>query len=338
MHPGHGYESGRDPYGSEPRPPSRQGVTVKREMMLRVLLLSGLLGESAAAQTPLFHLDHLGCGVEPAILDELAGSRFLADTFAHAAPGGARDGDVAWSGFYVYGRLTYMEIFLAEGFPVPTETGDCMMALNAEAPGSVVWLLDTMKVALPASRPQRFERRINLRGREFDWFSAALFDWEDKGGLGVWALEYNPEFKRNASPDLYQEPGDITRERGAPPVAHHPHKLLEDVVGLTLALDPGRIETLSAQLRVMGYRIEDDGREAAAIAPDLTIRMRPRTGERYTIAAIHMRLTRAVPQQSIHRFGDEDDGAAALVVGPGDGAILYLGGGAATDTVRSGRR
>ena len=298
--------------------------------MLAIPLLSLALGAGVASQTPLFHLDHLGCAVAPGVLEAMTASRFLADTFAHAAPGGARDRDVSWSGFYVYGRFTYLELFRAESFAVPAETGDCMMALNAETPGSVDWLLDTMNVALPASHPHRLDRRINLRGRELDWFSAALFEWEDKGGLGVWALEYDPEFKHDASPRLYPEPGDITRERGAPPVAHHPDKLLADVIGLTLALDPKRMQTVSGQLRIMGYRIEEGDRGITAQAPDLTIRMRPRNGEPYSIASVRMSLTRAVAERSIYRFGGEEGEGATLVVGPGDEAVLYLDG-------RSGR-
>ena len=162
-----------------------------------------------------------------------------------------------------------------------------------------------MEAHHPESKPSRYIRHIAARGEQFPYSHTATFH-HDTGheGFGAWAMEYHHDFK-NRMTDGRSDPGDITREKSAPPYAHHPHKHFNDIVSVTAAVSDVRRKNLVNLLRAMGYEVRARGDVTVCRGNENIVKLVPRTNEGYAIQRIVVSLMRPKDGQRVYRFGPD---------------------------------
>ena len=283
------------------------------------LAAASLVPPALAEEEPLhFAFDHVGWMVDQDTLDMLAESSVLAEEFAHTTVRRSPDG-VPFA-VYVYGKLSYLEFMLVDAarqIGLDVAAGDGMVAFNAEEEGSVDRIIARMGEQYPESNPQKGFRTLNLGEQSIPWFHTALFDYQrGHEGFGAWVKEYHREFKNQATGG--RSPiGDVTRIRDAPPVSHHPDKLLEDVVSLTAAVPDTRRRNLVNLLTELGYEVDERGTTTVLTGAENVLRLIPRTDQKYVITSVELSLTRKQEGEEEYRFGSDivlrfEDGRRAV--------------------------
>lgn len=178
----------------------------------------------------------------PLITDEL-GSFATRTTTANA---GER-----WTGHYLRGKNTYIELFGPGGFR-DARPGMVGIGFGVEDSGGVAALS-----AAFSARGIAFDTSTRVRlvdGREIPWFFVGALALPDSvtPTLTTWVMEYHPAWAAHQAATDSVSPSDITRRRFLKP-AYDAHRLLGDVVGATVAIPPSELSTIADELEVFGY-------------------------------------------------------------------------------------
>ena len=227
-----------------------------------------------------------------------------------------------WTGRYLYGKQTYIELFGPGDLSLgdsPAPIGTWGIAISADVPGGNA----ALKRALEAAGQKAF---VEMETRKFGnrtvpWFEAltAVTPYGDSGDLAedvtIWAMEYVPSYFEvaEAAKEPAEHPGDVvSRERYQPDA--YANKLMRDVTFAHFdvgAADLARIEPL---LRAAGYRIVRSGSDIQAIGRDSTFRFSLIAADGRALREVRFALNRPVSGRV------ETIGRSRLSVGPGAAA------------------
>lgn len=206
-----------------PRARAKRISGARRRLLVRVVLLALLTACAApgAAQSPQSAtLNHLYAVVDQETADAISQSAFLRDFANLRVTTVAADQGRSWSGRYLLGRETYVEIFgpgdsLDAGAPRPP--GAIGIALGGDREGSLAELRRRLDGAGRASQTVMRTRQFGTRS--VDWFWSLTLDGQfapSSPPVVIWAMEYAPAFfdAPEAQKELAEHAGDrVSRER-----------------------------------------------------------------------------------------------------------------------------
>ena len=252
------------------------------------LLLSSAPVFSADGPTPVF-LSHIWIALDQATYDALRTSKEV------AALGAVKEqkvlaGSESWSGFYWWARQTYMEFYGAAALPDETLVGDCGIGMSVETPGGVAAVAGRLRT--------RFGDRVEIDKQvrstatgDIPWFTSTHL--KESRTTAMWVMELDPRYFAAIHPEapvrnpLSRDPWDFRR-----------NQTLDNVVGLTVALDKEKAAEFITQLELFGWSVHRTGNGDVAVGPDGKIRVVP-AGGRTGIKEVDLHLRRSVPKQRI---------------------------------------
>ncbi|MEU4655252.1 DUF5829 family protein [Streptomyces sp. NPDC023723] len=299
-----------------------------RVIMIFAVALTGVSGAGATAGAaesggePLLYFNHAYGVLDRETADAIEDSAYLREfaNFQVRTTTGA-DGQT-WTGRYLMGRETYVELFGVGDLAGPDGTlGAGGLGVSAERAGDLAKAVDRLP-SFGVAEPVLFQQTRDFGdGVPVPWFDAVFTDTQ-YDAFGAWGMEYRPEYF--ADPRGNTEPasgaGDVGRERYLSD--DYGSRLMRDVTSIHLGVTQGDLADTVPLLRAGGFavRVLADG---GVVADDGMTKVRldavPR--ERAGLRHIGFALNRAVPEQRVERIGD-----SALVVGPGARAEWTFGG------------
>lgn len=227
-------------------------------------------GQPSAGKDLPVYLNHLYLVVDARTYDAISGSAFVKDRFAAFSQDATVTGDGAfWSGAYLEGRRTYIELFRASA---ERPAGTSGIGLGVEQEGGI----ERCERRLLEAGLSDFSTGLQTRARgaeQVPWFYLLEFKSQSEGLLlEYWIMEYHRDYLRGRRRDLPAAPPGITREEYQAR-SYDPSRLLEDVTGLTVALYPEQSRSLLATLSALGYATERSASVSVAIGPGVEIRL-----------------------------------------------------------------
>lgn len=220
-----------------------------------------------------------------------------------------------WSGRYLLGRSTYLELFGEGDLPGQDAAfGSGGMGLSTENAGQ----LPTVRQRLvdQGVTPTDFDQTRDFGdGVPIPWFDA-VFTTTAYDKFSPWAMEYRPEYFADPRSDTEpaSHPGDVGRERYLND--DYQDHLMRDVSGVQIAVSQRDLDSTVPLLQAGGFSVHTTGGGSViATHGGTTIRLDPTTGaagaRRVDMSLNHMVLYRHV----------EHIGRSTLTVGPGFGAV-----------------
>jgi Family of unknown function (DUF5829) len=282
-----------------------------RRTLLALILaaLVALLG-AAVSSGPLpfpVSLNHFYVVPDAATYRAIAGSEFLKGEFAVTETRTTVRADSTYTGFYVYGVNTYFE-FLESISDGSIAKGASGVAFGVDEAGGLK--------AIAAAMPEEFPGEAALitralNDRPVPWFFMATpksFPYGDSSGFSFWLMEYHTNFLAEWKPQPQGSNKGVSRrdilERYAHTLGGQPAQpLLQDVVGLTVALDEARIKRWSELCRAFGFRLGNEKGATVLEGPDLTLRLLPARSDWRGVREILMRLRRPPANPGEHKLG-----------------------------------
>ncbi|WP_395511133.1 DUF5829 family protein [Streptomyces racemochromogenes] len=230
-------------------------------------------------------------------------------------------GGETWTGRYLRGRETYLELFGVGDVPGQDGTlGAGGMGISAERAGDLA-------TATARLHDQGVPNPITFRqtrdfgdGTPVPWFDA-VFTTGQYDGFGAWGMEYLPEYfadpRSDTEPAAY--PGDVGRERYLPD-GYRDH-LMRDVTSIRLAVTARDLAATLPLLRAGGFTVRElPNGSALAQGGGTTIHLDPVAREQAGLREVEMSLNHPVAYRHEERIGH-----STLVVGPGDRAVWTFG-------------
>ncbi|MGW5179345.1 DUF5829 family protein [Streptomyces sp. NPDC004082] len=232
-------------------------------------------------------------------------------------------GGQTWTGRYLTGRETYLELFGVGDLPGQDGTfGAGGMGVSTERSGDLRTVTARLREA-GVTDPVEFRQTRDFGdGVPVPWFDA-VFTTAQYDTFGAWAMEYLPEYfadpRGNTEPA--DHPGGVGRERYLSD-AYRDH-LMRDVASIRLAVSERDLAATVTLLRAGGFvvRPAPGGGGTVARRGGTTIRFDAVPVGEVGLREVTFALNRPVSDRHEERIG-----RSTLVVGPGARAVWNFAG------------
>ena len=264
--------------------------------------------------TQLLFFNHMYAVLDRATADAIADSAYLRQfaNFQLRTTTGS-DGQT-WSGRYLLGRETYLELFGVGDLPgQDAQLGSGGLGLSTEKAGDLATV--RQRLVDLGTKPIDFEQTRDFGdGVPVPWFDG-LLTTTTYDRFSPWAMEYRPEYfadpRSGTEPASY--PGDVSRERYLND-DYRTH-LMHDVTSVRFAMSKRDLDSTVPLLRAGGFSVHTIHGTVLATRGGTTIRLDPTSG----LAGLR-RVTMSL-NHPVWTHHTEHLGRSTLVVGPGSYAV-----------------
>ncbi|MGW5129902.1 DUF5829 family protein [Streptomyces sp. NPDC004135] len=231
-------------------------------------------------------------------------------------------GGQTWTGRYLMGRETYLELFGVGDLPGKDGTlGAGGLGVSTERAGDLAAVTARLREQGDGEPVEFLQTRDFGDGVPVPWFDA-VFTTDRYDLFGAWGMEYRPEYfadpRSNTEPAAY--PGDVGRERYLSD--GYRDRLMRDVTAVRIAVTAGDLANTVPLLRAGGFAVRSvPGGGVVAKGGGTTLRFDAVPLDRVGLRQVEMSLNRPVAGRHVERLGRSD-----LVVGPGPRAVWTFGG------------
>jgi hypothetical protein len=230
-------------------------------------------------------------------------------------------GGQTWTGRYLMGRETYLELFGVGDLPGQDGVlGAAGMGVSTERAGDLATVVERLRDQGIANPVEFRQTRDFGDGVPVPWFDA-VFTTAQYDAFGAWAMEYRPEYfadpRSNTEPAAH--PGDVGRERYLSDA--YRDRLMRDVTSVRLAVTERDLANTVPLLRAGGFVVRPvAGGGVVAQRGGTTIRFEAVPRDQAGLRQVEMSLNRPVEYRHEERIG-----RSTLVVGPGSRAVWTFG-------------
>lgn len=270
-----------------------------------IFLLSVLTPRQTKSKRPPVFLNHFYVVIDSATYKDIEQSPFLRREFAVTEQRTTVRTDMTYTGLYFYGTNTYFEFFDVSS-DTSRQIGFSGIALGVDQTGELEAV--SKELSSNFSLDQELITR-QYTGKQVPWFHAGgLKDFPTDSSLGVWFMEYHPNFLGEWNPQPRGRNQGVSRkqilQRYVAVLKDIPAKpYFEDVVALTVAVNDADRKKLAALCKLLGYSERTIGGAQVFKGPDIELRLIPQTEESRGIQEITMRVRRKPKGQDEFRFG-----------------------------------
>lgn len=270
-----------------------------------------------AGQGQLLFFNHAYGVFDRATADAVEHSAYLREFANFQVRTTTGSGGQTWTGRYLLGRETYLEVFGVGDLPGQDGTvGAGGMGVSVERSGGLAQVVQRL-------RNQGIEHPLELaQTRDFGdgipvpWFDA-VFTTGEYDAFGAWGMEYREEYFADprGKTEPANHPGDVGRERTLPD--DYRDHLMRDLTSIRLAVTARDLANTVPLLRAGGFDLRRvAGGGVVARGGSTTIRLDAVPREKAGLRQVGMSLNR--PVENRH---DERLGRSTLTVGPGPRAV-----------------
>jgi hypothetical protein len=280
------------------------------------LLVAGVADGRAEGAEPLrgqlLHYNHAYGVLDRDTADAIENSGYLR-SFANFELRTTTGADGAtWTGRYLIGRETYLELFAAGDLPgQDARAGSGGIGLSTEQADELPAVTDELRDEGVAQPIEFSQTRDFGDGKPVPWFDSVLTT-QRYDAFGAWAMEYRPEYFADprSETEPASHPGDVGRERYLSD--EYRRHSMRDVTGLRIAVTARDLANAVPLLRAGDFAVRhrpDGG--VVARGDDTTIS--------FDVVPLHETGLRQVEMSLNHPVWhrhEERIGRSTLVVGP----------------------
>lgn len=250
-----------------------------------------------AQQTPSVFLNHMNRVLDAETYHAIAAHPFIQNVFASTVQTTVNSGKQTWTGMYLFGEHTYIELF-ASGTGVQRPPGSSALAFGVEATGDATTIHDRLQT-LDATATHTLRTRT-LGTEDVPWFYQASRNASRfTDVVRSWVMEIHPDYMTTRFPDLDNTQNGIARHHYLHRI-YRPNRLLQDIRHLTVAVPAQEKDALLRELQAFGYTLTTEGLATHATGPGITLTLMPATETQQGIICIGLALTR--PHQGPSRY------------------------------------
>ena len=241
---------------------------------------------------PPVELNHFFVTVDRPTWEAIRSNTWLKEQFASVSVRTNSDGVEKWTGIYVNGIGSYIEIFAPHA---NFKEGDCGIGLLTPTPGGADSIDHHFRKGHFGNRTVRELMNLDWDGKLEPFSHIVTFNGQQKTRLNVWLMEYHEEFFRRVGLPAGTRQAAITesfRRRG-----NRPYRgMMGDLRSLTVHPKTG---DLRQALPLLGFRASarsnrfSRGQSEIVIAP----------ASRYAISSARMSLRRNPVRNRVETFG-----------------------------------
>lgn len=268
--------------------------------------------------------NHLFVTVDTETYEAIRTSPFVREAFAPSEERSTVRTDMSYTGLYLYGVNTYLELFRPEGFKGVT-VGDSGLAFGTDSEPAF-WRVTRNLSSIGAVTLSTVTRAF--QEEQVPWFFSATPAQPPVKGLMTWLMGYHPDFLSRWNPPAASgdSPSGVTTrgamlERYARVIGQSQNdRRFVDVTGLTVAIDTASQPALVKYLETTGFSVKRDASSIEARTDGFVLKLETASEGRRGITRIDMTTRGATSKSEQHRFG----ASSVLTIQPdGTGSWMF---------------
>ena len=284
--------------------------------MLPFLVLVGLTACSTSAphdiDSQVAFLNHSFAVVDQATADAIEQSDYLRRFGVFNVHTTHADGGESWTGRYLMGRKTYLEVFGPKDGG--GDVGTTGIGISPDRVGGLAVLIQRFA----RNNPSQLDTEV--RTRQYDeeqvpWFNSA-HTHEEGDALSVWAMEYLPSFMNDPRSEKKPAKGPddrISRERSLS--GDYQRRMMRDITLIEISATMHDIALARPMFSAAGFRVNQERDRLVARDADTTIIVAATSLEAAGIRRVEFVLNAPTASHVEHL------GRSTLIVGPGTRAV-----------------
>jgi uncharacterized protein DUF5829 len=278
-------------------------MRVHAPISLGIVLAAAALKLGSQSIPPVF-LNHVTIFVPASVYAQLLQASFLRNEFSGfqeqtlTARSEAR-GTYNYTGIYLRGQHTYLELFESAtvqrpGEPEARRAGNIGFNMSIDNRDRLPVLRD--RVAAEMGMPLQIDT-VRIGG------DVPSYD----------VVTQSPKFARQlaiavtASLKAYYPDGITREEQTQRRKTYLPDRLLHDVTGITVTVNPAELEQLLQAFRAYGYTIRKEGEKQIASGPDIRFTLLPEKPHSTRMIALDLSLNREKTGTQKHSFDSDSE-------------------------------
>ncbi|GAB2878934.1 DUF5829 family protein [Streptomyces mayteni] len=299
------------------------GLTVTATIALTATVEAGAqTGENqSSADEQLLFYNHSYGVLDHETADAIENSEFLRE-FSNFEVRDTVGSTYSWTGRYLYGQQTYLELFGEGDLPgQDAQFGSSAVAFSTENAGDLAQVADGLREQ-GIETPNTFRQTRDFGdGVRVPWFDGLGVPVAGYDSLDMWAMEYRPEYFADArggtGPESY--PGDVSRDRYHSD--DYQNHQLRDITRIQVGVTQSDLDAQLPLFEAGGLDIEHT--DTGVILRDglTTVQFDVVERRHAGLRQVTMSLNESVNYQHIERIGQ-----STLTVGPGAQAVWLFDG------------
>ena len=252
-------------------------------------------------------LNHVYTVLDSETFEAIRHEPFVSDGFAATESQTTQSDGSSWTGFYLYGDVSYLELFEPEG--AGEAVGDSGIGFGVETPGAIDRL--ATRAQADGYVIEVDDSTAEVDGEQIPWFRSA----EVKGAtaaspLSEWVMEYQPEYMTYGLGLAPTEPVDISR-RTYLSSKFRVGQLMQRLRSVRLAMPPEDREAFAVAALLYGWTLRRDGEAIVADGPEATTIEIVGDSEKHGLVELTIGLARKPEAQREIQIGH-----STLIIGP----------------------
>lgn len=249
-------------------------------------------------------LNHVYVVVDSSTYEDIASSKFIMHEFADFIQAtSSTDDDESWTGTYLSGEQTYLEILNASQRS-NSNASFCGLGFCTEEVGDIENLKYLMQDQIDCNVDLVLKKRKSA-DTVFPWFRQIVCEkFKQNYVLDTWILEYDENYLKNMLPDGTSEDWGITRKHYNKRYFDE-SRYLKDVTGVTLALDRKNYDALVKKFQIFGYDVVKDGVRTLCKGQGIEYELVPAALSQIGVQKIKFSLLKAKEGEKLYQFGED---------------------------------
>ena len=241
---------------------------------------------------PVVNPNHVMWILDQASFDILASNEFLKAKFSDFHKQTTTSGADHWTAVYLTAEKTHIE-FMSPNPNFPE--GTVGLALSVEEKVGDINAIESRLRAEWGSTLAREQRALPWKAAIIPWFDYVILRLGG-GNFRTWVMEFDSKYLEQTRPNRPQDWG-ITRESYNRP-AYLPSRLLKNVTGVRLRLDPILLAQEKKTLLALEYKKTASRNSVVLSRPDLNVTLDPGESGKFEISEIEMELNQVYTDQA----------------------------------------
>jgi len=247
--------------------------------------------------------NHLVVTLDAESVEAVTESEFIKNEFCNLSRRKTEADGESWTGTYLYGKRSYIELF-APGGAEGVREGHSGIGFSTVQIGEI----DKIEEHLKKSAPGQINRGLRIRkmdNGEIPWFHYISIEPPKDSGFTSWLMEFHPDYLVQKGIKL-DESGFVDRSALLRPGRGYETErlLFDDISAVELELTPAEHKYLRLLMRVFGYELSVSGATSHYRSNDFWLKVTEQPTPVYRVRQATCDLVRSLDAEQEFRFGE----------------------------------
>ncbi len=244
-------------------------------------------------------INHLYITLDPETLESIATSEFICQDFCTMSRETVQADEESWTGIYLRGKHTYLELFAPDGAKGLKE-GFSGIGFNTQQAGQINIINEKLKPLVTKEIEPILRIRQTEKGK-VPWFYYVSIKDSEREAFALWLMEFHQDYLDYKGIKL-SKTGNFSRAAYMKTLDTSENSLFNDILEVHLNLTSSEHQDLALLLRAFGYQSSSSKNITTYRSNGFTLQVSEKVNPFYRIRKVVCLLTTQPDEEKSYSF------------------------------------